>query len=90
VIPDDAMGTMIKRYKMDRAANLLHFSLFYYPQGDTRTDVTNTVGAALNLDLTGWARLIASTSFSANNSTNSFLEYTVMNVGGAIGLDVRF
>ena len=57
-------------------------SLFYYPQGDTRTDVTNTVGAALSLDLTNWARLIGSTSFSANNSTNSFFEYTVVNVGG--------
>jgi hypothetical protein len=52
--------------------------------------VTNTVGAALGLDLTSWARLIASTSFSANNSTNSFFEYTVVNVGGAISLDVRF
>ncbi len=65
-------------------------SLFHYPQGDTRTDVTNTVGAALGLDLTSWARLIASTSFSANNSTNSFFEYTVVNVGGAFSLDFRF
>jgi hypothetical protein len=65
-------------------------SLFYYPQGDTRTDVTNTVGAALSLDLTNWARLIGSTSFSANNSTNSFFEYTVVNVGGILSLDFRF
>ena len=65
-------------------------SLFYYPQGDTRTDVTNTVGAALTLEFTRWARLVATTSFSANNSTNSFFEYTVVNVGGILNLDFRF
>ena len=59
-------------------------SLFYYPQGDTRTDVTNTVGAALTLEFTRWARLVATTSFSANNSTNSFFEYNVVNVGGIL------
>ena len=65
-------------------------SLYYYPQGDTRTDVTNTVGAALTLEFTRWARLVATTSFSANNSTNSFFEYTVVNVGGILNLDFRF
>jgi hypothetical protein len=65
-------------------------SLFHYPQGDTRTDVTNTVGATLSLEFTRWARLIASTSFSANNSTDSFFEYTVVNVGGILTLDFRF
>jgi hypothetical protein len=81
------------RWRIFRQLELQTFyilSLFHYPQGDTRTDVTNTVGGALGLDLTSWARLIASTSFSANNSTNSFFEYTVVNVGGTISLDFRF
>ena len=66
-------------------------SLFYYPQGAaSRTDLTNTVGAALALRLTSWARLTASTSFSANNSTNSFFAYTVVNAGGTLTLAVRF
>jgi hypothetical protein len=64
-------------------------SLFYYPQG-SRTDVTNNVGVALNLSLTRWARLSASTGFGANNSTDSFFDYTVVNVGGTFGLDFRF
>jgi hypothetical protein len=64
-------------------------SLFYYPQG-SRTDVTQNVGAALTLSLTRWARLSASAGFGANNSTDSFFDYTVVNVGGTLALDVRF
>ncbi len=81
------------RWRILRPLELQTFyilSLFYYPQGDTRTDVTNTVGGALSFDLTSWARLIASTSFSANNSTNSFFEYTVVNVGGTVSLEFGF
>lgn len=64
-------------------------SLFYYPQG-SRLDVTNNVGVALTLSLTRWASLTASTGFGANNSTDSFFDYTVVNVGGTLTLDVRF
>lgn len=64
-------------------------SLFYYPQG-SRTDVTHNVGVALSLSLTRWARLSANTGFGANNSTDSFFDYTVVNVGGNLGLDFRF
>jgi hypothetical protein len=64
-------------------------SLFHYPQ-DSRLDVTHNVGAALNLSFTRWARLTASTGFGANNSTDSFFDYTVVNVGGTFTLDFRF
>ncbi len=64
-------------------------SLFHYPQG-SRLDVTHNVGAALSLSLTRWARLSASTGFGANNSTDSFFDYTVVNAGGTLGLDFRF
>lgn len=64
-------------------------SLFHYPN-DERFDVTNNVGAALNLFLTRWARLTASVNFGANSSTDSFFDYTVVNVGGSLGLDIRF
>lgn len=64
-------------------------SLFNYPN-DTRVDVSNNVGGALNLYLTRWARLSASANFGANNSTQSFYDYTVVNVGGVFGLDIRF
>jgi len=65
-------------------------SLYYYPDGSSRVDVTNNVGSALVLSLTRWARLTASASFGANNSTNSFFDYTVVNVGGIVSLDFRF
>jgi hypothetical protein len=64
-------------------------SLFHYPQG-SRVDVTHNVGAALTLSLTRWARLSATTGFGANNSTDPFFDYTVVNVGGTFGLDLRF
>jgi hypothetical protein len=64
-------------------------SLFYYPQDD-RVDVTNNVGAGLSLFLTRWARLTASANFGANNSTDSFFDYIVVNAGGTLTLDVRF
>lgn len=64
-------------------------SLFNYPDG-SRVDVTNNVGGALNFYLTRWARLSASANFGANNSTQSFYDYTVVNVGGVFGLDIRF
>ena len=64
-------------------------SLFQYPQAE-RFDVTHNVGATLNLSLTRWARLSAGTNFGANNSTESFFDYTVVNVGGTFGLDFRF
>jgi hypothetical protein len=64
-------------------------SLFHYPQA-SRFDVTHNVGAALNLSLTRWARLSAATNFGANNSTDSFFDYTVVNVGGTLALDFRF
>jgi hypothetical protein len=64
-------------------------SLFYYPQS-SRLDATSNVGAALNLSLTRWARLTASTSFGANNSTQSVFDYTVVNVGGTLSLEFRF
>ena len=64
-------------------------SLFYYPE-DNRVDVTNNVGAGLSLFLTRWARLTASANFGANNSTESFFDYIVVNAGGTLTLDVRF
>ena len=64
-------------------------SLFHYPQG-SRLDVTHNVGVALNLSLTRWARFSASTGFGANNSTDSFFDYTVVNAGGTLALDFRF
>jgi hypothetical protein len=64
-------------------------SLFYYPE-DKRVDVTNNVGAGLSLFLTRWARLTASANFGANNSTESFFDYIVVNAGGTLTLDVRF
>jgi hypothetical protein len=64
-------------------------SLFHYPQ-DSRFDVTHNVGAALTFSLTRWARLSAATNFGANNSTDSFFDYTVVNLGGTFSLDLRF
>ncbi len=59
-------------------------SLFHYPQ-DSRFDVTHNVGATLIFRLTRWARLSAGTNFGANNSTDSFFDYTVVNAGGTFG-----
>ena len=64
-------------------------SLFYYPQGG-RVDITNNIGAGLSLFVTRWARLTASAGFGANNSTDSFFDYIVVNAGGTLTLDVRF
>jgi len=64
-------------------------SLFYYPEG-SRVDVTQNVGGSLNLSLTRWAKLSASVGFGTNSSTDSFYNYTVVNVGGTLGLDIRF
>ena len=64
-------------------------SLFQYPQAD-RFDVTHNVGAGLSLSLTRWARLSAATTFGANNSTDSFFDYTVVTAGGTLALDFRF
>jgi hypothetical protein len=64
-------------------------SLFYYPEDD-RVDVTNNVGAGLSLFFTRWARVTASANFGANNSTDSFFDYTVVNAGGTLTLDFRF
>ena len=64
-------------------------SLYYYP-GENRTDVTNNVGSALHYSFTPWARLTGSASFGANNSTDSYFDYTVVNLGGALSLDFRF
>jgi len=64
-------------------------SLFNYPDG-SRVDVTQNVGGSLNLSLTRWAKISASAGFSANHSTDSYFNYTVANVGGTLGLDIRF
>ncbi len=64
-------------------------TLYYYPN-EPRTDVTNLVGASLTYSLTRWAKLTASSSFSANSSTNSYFDYTAVNLGGALALDIRF
>jgi hypothetical protein len=65
-------------------------SLYNYPNDGARVDVSNNVGGSLNFYLTRWARLSASANFGANNSTQSFYDYTVVNVGGLFGLDIRF
>lgn len=64
-------------------------SIFDYP-GWNRTDLTQNVGGSLNFYVTRWARVSASASFGANNSTDSFFDYTVVNLGGTLGLDIRF
>lgn len=65
-------------------------SLFYYPNDGSRVDVTQNVGGSLNYYFNRWARLTASASFGANNSTDSYFNYTVVNAGGSLGLDFRF
>lgn len=65
-------------------------SLFYYPNDDSRVDVTQNVGGSLHYHFTKWAKLTASASFGANNSTDSYFNYTVVNAGGSLGLDIRF
>jgi len=65
-------------------------SLFYYPNDGGRVDATQNVGGSLSLHLTRWAKVTASASFGANNSTNSTFNYTVVNAGGSLGLDFRF
>ncbi len=102
VISLSAQPTVTRRNEYDfwlgyrwRIANPLELqtyyilSLFNYPN-DSRVDVTNNVGGALNFYLTRWARLSASANFGANNSTQSFYDYTVVNIGGVFGLDIRF
>lgn len=64
-------------------------SLFDYTSDD-RLDVTQNVGATLNLAITRWARLSASAGFVANSSTEDVFDYTAVNLGGTIGLDIRF
>jgi hypothetical protein len=64
-------------------------SIFHYPQ-DSRTDVTHNVGATLTLAISRWARISAGAGFGANNSTNSFFDYTVVNTGGTLNLDFGF
>jgi hypothetical protein len=64
-------------------------SFFHYTNED-RVDFTQNVGASLNLALTRWARLSASAGFVANNSTQGAFEYTAVNLGATLGLDIRF
>jgi hypothetical protein len=64
-------------------------SFFHYPSGD-RTDLTQNVGATLNYNVTRWARISASANFGANNSTDAYFDYTVVNLGGTLALDFRF
>jgi hypothetical protein len=52
--------------------------------------VTHNVGATLTLAISRWARISAGAGFGANNSTNSFFDYTVVNTGGTLNLDFGF
>lgn len=64
-------------------------SLFNYVDS-SRVDVTQNVGGSLIFSLTSWAKISATANFGANNSTDSFFNYTVVNVGGTLGLNIRF
>ncbi|CAN5674425.1 hypothetical protein BH09VER1_BH09VER1_02200 [soil metagenome] len=64
-------------------------SLFNYVDS-SRVDVTQNVGGALIFSLTSWAKISATANFGANNSTESFFNYTIVNVGGTLGLNIRF
>lgn len=64
-------------------------TIYNYPN-DSRTDLTQNVGGTLVYAFTNWARVSANAGFGANNSTNSFFDYTVVNVGGTVGVDIRF
>ncbi len=65
------------------------FSLYDYPS-QNRVDATNNVGAALSYSITPWAKVSVSANFGANSSTDSYFDYTAVNVGGILGLDFRF
>lgn len=65
-------------------------SFFHYPNDGDRVDFTQNVGGTLSLNFTRWAKLSANAGFSANNSTNSYFDYTVVNLGGTLALDIRF
>ncbi len=65
-------------------------SLYYYPNAGNRVDVTQNVGTALTYSFTDWAKITASASFGSNNSTQSFFDYTMVNLGGSVGLEFHF
>lgn len=64
-------------------------TLYYYPN-EPRTDVTQNVGGSLTYYFTQWAKVSASAGFGGNASTDSYFNYTVVNLGGALSLDIRF
>ncbi len=65
-------------------------TLFHYPDDDNRVDLTQNVGGSVNYYFTKWAKISASANFGGNASTESFYNYTVVNLGGTLGLDFRF
>lgn len=64
-------------------------SLYYYPN-EPRSDVTQNVGGSLSYYFTPWAKVTAGGGFGGNASTDSYFNYTVVNLGGTLGLDFRF
>lgn len=65
-------------------------ALYDYTTDDGRMDLTQIVGATFLVPVTSWASLSLTTTFSGNNSNRSQYEYTTANVGGILGLNVRF
>lgn len=63
---------------------------FYQYVNDDRLDFTQNVGGSLIYSFTDWARVSASANFGANNSTDSYFDYTVVSLGGNLGLEFRF
>jgi hypothetical protein len=64
-------------------------SLYYYPN-EPRTDVTQNIGTTLSYYITTWAKVSAGASFGGNASSDSYYNYTVVNLGGMLSLDFRF
>jgi hypothetical protein len=52
--------------------------------------VTQNIGATLSYYVTTWAKISAGGSFGGNVSSDSYYNYAVVNLGGALSLDFRF
>ncbi len=77
---------LTRAFSIDAAARL---QLKDYYEGD-RTDVSEILALTANYRVRDWLILSALTSFAWNQSNQDVFDYTVVNLGGALALTIRF
>ena len=68
----------------------LYYRAALFDYAGNRNDFNQTVNASLAWNLTKWASVNASASFTVDRSNHSSFNYDVLNTGGGISLRIRF